>query len=141
MKQEVWITVRGEQYYDGVDPDETELTTLGTLEETEEGWLLSYEESELTGMAGTVTSFAILPGRVVLRRSGSVNSEMIFEEGLPHTSLYEMEMGTLTVDVHTESLRAKMSSRGGLMEIRYQIAVDHRATGKNCFKVRVKSKT
>ncbi|MBQ2606979.1 MAG: DUF1934 domain-containing protein, partial [Oscillospiraceae bacterium] len=96
MKQEVWITVRGEQYFDGVDPNETELTTLGTLEDTEEGWLLSYEESELTGMAGTVTSFAIAPERVVLRRSGSVNSEMIFEEGLPHTSLYEMAMGTLT---------------------------------------------
>lgn len=140
MKQEVWITVRGEQYFDGVDPNETELTTLGTLEDTEEGWLLSYEESELTGMAGTVTSFAIAPERVVLRRSGSVNSEMIFEEGLPHTSLYEMAMGTLTVDVHTESLRARISGHGGLLEIRYQIAVNHHVTGKNCFKVRVKAK-
>lgn len=141
MKQEAWITVRGEQYFDGADPDETELTTLGTLERTEEGWLVAYEESELTGMAGTVTTFAIRPERVVLRRSGSVNSEMIFEEGLAHTSLYEMEFGTLTVDVHTESLRAKLSAHGGVLEIRYQIAVDHHLTGRNCFKIHIRAKT
>ncbi len=140
MKQDVWITVRGEQYFDGADPDATELTTLGTLEKTEDGWLLSYAESELTGMAGTVTTFAVSPGRVVLTRSGGVNSEMIFEEGLPHTSLYELAFGTLTVDVHTERLRARIGPQGGLMEVRYQIAVDHRLMGKNSFKVRVRTK-
>ena len=33
----VVISVRGEQYYDGVDPDATELMTEGTLEQTEDG--------------------------------------------------------------------------------------------------------
>ena len=36
-KLPVMISVRGEQYYDGVDPDATELMTEGTLERTEEG--------------------------------------------------------------------------------------------------------
>ena len=31
------ISVRGEQYYDGADPDSTELMTEGTLEQTADG--------------------------------------------------------------------------------------------------------
>lgn len=55
----VLISVRGEQYFDGVDPDATELVTEGLLQETEEGLLLSYEESALTGMEGTTTTFQV----------------------------------------------------------------------------------
>ena len=59
----VMISVRGEQYFDGVDPDATELMTEGTLEQTEDGFLLSYQETELTGMEGTETTFEIGPQR------------------------------------------------------------------------------
>ena len=95
----VVISVRGEQYYDGVDPDATELVTEGVLEPTEEGLRLRYQESELTGMEGTETVFEVTPTRVILRRTGAVNSQMVFEEGQQHTSLYETPMGELTVDI------------------------------------------
>ena len=36
-KLPVLLFIRGEQYFDDVDPDATELTTEGTLELTEEG--------------------------------------------------------------------------------------------------------
>ena len=71
-KLPVMISVRGEQYYDGVDPDSTELMTEGTLEQTADGLRISYQETELTGMEGTCTTFEIGPSRVILRRSGSV---------------------------------------------------------------------
>ena len=80
----VMISVRGEQYFDGVDPDATELMTEGTLETTDTGLLLRYRESELTGMEGTETTFEIGPRRVILCRSGSVSSQMVFEEGQQH---------------------------------------------------------
>lgn len=37
----VMISVRGEQYFDGVDPDATELMTEGTLEATDTGLLFT----------------------------------------------------------------------------------------------------
>ena len=40
-KLPVMISVRGEQYYDGVDPDSTELMTEGTLEQTADGLRIS----------------------------------------------------------------------------------------------------
>ena len=139
-KLPVLLSIRGEQYFDGIDPDETELMTEGTMALTEDGMVLSYEESELTGMEGTTTTFEVKGPRVTLTRSGAVNSQMVFEEGRQHTSLYETPFGELSVDIQTSELKHKLSERGGLMEIKYSIAVEHTVTGRNCFKIRVRRK-
>ena len=139
-KLPVLLAIRGEQYFDGIDPDETELMTEGTMVLTEDGMVLSYEESELTGMEGTTTTFEVKGPRVTLTRSGAVNSQMVFEEGRQHTSLYETPFGELSVDIQTSELKHNLSERGGLMEIRYSIAVEHTVTGRNCFKIRVRRK-
>ena len=136
----VLLSIRGEQDFDGVDPDATELMTEGTMELSEEGLTLRYHESALTGMEGTVTTFTVEGPRVTLTRSGSVNSQMIFEEGRQHTSLYETPFGELSVDIQTSRLRHNLTERGGVMEIKYSIAVEHTVTGRNCFKIRVKRK-
>ena len=139
-KLPVLLTIRGEQYFDDIDPDATELMTEGVMEVLEDGYRISYEESELTGMEGTTTTFEVRGQRVILSRAGKVNSQMVFEEGRQHTSMYETPFGELTVDIQTSSLRHTLSERGGLMEIRYSIAVEHTVTGRNCFKIRVKRK-
>ena len=99
----------GEQYFDGVDPDATELMTEGTMELTESGMRLNYQETALTGMEGTSTTFEVSGPQVILRRVGSVNSQMVFEEGRQHTSLYETPFGELTVDIQTGRLRHNLS--------------------------------
>ena len=139
-KLPVLLSIRGEQYFDDIDPDATELMTEGAMEVTEDGIVLSYEESELTGMEGTTTTFEVKGPRVTLTRSGAVNSQMVFEEGRQHTSLYETPFGELSVDIQTSELKHNLSERGGLMEIKYSIAVEHTVTGRNCFKIRVRRK-
>ncbi len=136
----VMLSIRGEQYFDGIDPDAQELMTEGTLTLTEDGMVLAYQETALTGMEGTTTRFQLQGPRVILTRSGTVNSQMVFEEGRQHTSLYETPFGELSVDIQTSVLKHNLTERGGLMEIKYSIAVEHTVTGKNCFKIRVKRK-
>ena len=136
----VTLFIRGEQYFDDVDPDATELMTEGILELTENGLRLTYQETALTGMEGTTTTFEVSGRQVTLTRTGSVNSQMIFEEGRQHTSLYETPFGELSVDIQTSALRHNLSERGGVLEIQYSIAVEHTATGRNSFKIRVKRK-
>ena len=139
-KLPVLLSIRGEQYFDDIDPDETELMTEGTMVLTEDGMVLAYQETALTGMEGTTTTFEVKGPRVTLTRSGAVNSQMVFEEGRQHTSLYETPFGELSVDIQTSELRHNLSERGGLMEIKYSIAVEHTVTGRNCFKIRVRRK-
>lgn len=136
----VILTIRGTQNFDGTDGESTELITEGFLTALDNGLSLTYDESALTGMEGTTTTFHINGSQVVLTRSGKVHSQMVFQEGRQHTSLYETPFGALTVDIQTSRLRHNLTERGGVLEIRYSIAVQHNVTGQNLFKIRVRAK-
>lgn len=102
------------------------------------GVTLSYQETELTGMEGTTTCFTIHGDTVELTRTGAVNSQLVFRRGRRHSSLYETPWGIMVVDVSTTALNHRLGSRGGILDIRFNIAVDHQVTGENHFKIRVK---
>ena len=137
-KLPVLMTIRADQDVDSPDADHTELMTEGTMELRPGGLALTYRESELTGMQGTVTTLEVLGPRVILRRVGTVSSQMVFEEGRQHTSLYETPFGELSIDIQTSYLRHSLSELGGRMEIRYSISVEHASTGKNLLQLAVK---
>ncbi len=140
-KLPVLLTIRSEQHFEDMEPDSMELMTEGTLELAGNGELvLSYQESEVTGLEGTTTTFEVRGPRVILTRTGGVNSQMVFEEGKQHTSLYETPFGELAVDIQTSRLRHSLTERGGLMDLQYSISVDHSVTGRNAFKIRVRRK-
>ena len=82
MKQAVVLSIRGRQSYAGQEPEVIELVTEGTMEFRNGGWDISYEETALTGLEGVTTTFRVEPGRVILTRTGKLNSRMIFEEGV-----------------------------------------------------------
>ncbi|MCI9643561.1 MAG: DUF1934 domain-containing protein [Oscillibacter sp.] len=137
----VLLTIRSEQHFEDSEPDSIELMTEGTLTPTGEGGLLlSYQESALTGLEGTTTTFEVRGAQVILSRTGSVNSQMVFEEGKQHTSLYETPFGELSIGIQTSRLRHSLTEQGGLMDLRYSISVEHSVTGRNAFKIRVKRK-
>lgn len=140
-EQKVIIFVRGEQIYEDAEPDVTELMTEGTMTIAEDGAVvLAYEETELTGMEGTVTRFTIRGDRVELERSGTVASAMIFQKNRPHSSLYDTPWGSMLVDVTATSLSHRLNSRGGILELTYTVAVDHRLVGQSRVKIRVREK-
>lgn len=141
IEKEVILFVRGEQQFDGVDPDQTELISEGVMTIADDGTIgLSYEETELTGMEGTTTSFTIQGDTVTLTRTGAVTSQMVFQPGQPHSSLYNTPWGALTVDITTSRVAHRLTERGGIIDIRFSISVEHQATGSNHFHIRVREK-
>ena len=129
MKQEVVLNIRGRQSYDGQEPDVIELVTEGTMELNNGGWDISYEETELTGLAGVTTTFRVEPGRVFLRRSGKLNSEMVFQEGVRHESLYQLEFGALLMAVTAKMVFFDIVSDGGVIDLVYNIEIENSAAG------------
>lgn len=140
MKKQVILFIHGEQVYQGMDPEKVELMTEGWMETGEDGVIrLWYEESELTGMEGTTTYFTIDPEGVVLERRGMVSSRMEFRrDGRRTTSLYETPWGTMAVAVAVQRLAQRIGERGGVLELRFTIAVDQQLAGENYIKLRVK---
>ncbi len=140
-EKQIILFVRGEQTYDSVAPEVTELATEGIMTLDGEEIRLSYEETELTGMEGTTTRFTVRGDTVVLERTGMIQSRMEFKQGERSSSLYETPWGTMVVGIATTKLAHRLNERGGVMEIVFTIAVNHQVTGENRFRVRVKERS
>ena len=138
MEKDVIISIKGTQRYENADPDVIELVTEGRLEREGSSYTLSYQESELTGLEGTLTTFQIEDGRITLMRHGEVNSQMVFEEGRRHLSMYNTPYGAMTVGVNTRHLLAELDDQGGDIEIDYAIEIDHAIAGRNIFQIKGK---
>lgn len=129
MKQPVVLSIQGRQRYADQDPEIIELVTEGTMEFRSGGWEIIYEESSLTGLEGVTTMFRVEPGRVVLKRTGKLRSEMIFEEGVSHDSLYQMAFGALMISVKATSVFYDIVSDGGIIDLVYNIDIENTQAG------------
>ena len=129
MKQKVMLNIQGRQTYADQDPDVIELVTEGTMEFRDGGWEIAYEESDLTGLEGVTTTFRIEPGKVTLSRSGKLNSQMVFQQGITHESLYQMEFGMLMISVKATSVFFDITPEGGVIDLVYDIAIENSAAG------------
>lgn len=141
MEKDVIISIRGTQEYSGTDPDTMELVTEGKLAVQDGALCLSYEESELTGMEGTTTVFQVEPEKVTLLRLGSVQSEMVFEEGRRHMSLYSTPYGNMEIGVRARRLNSTLELTGGRLEIDYDIEINHMLAGQSLFRIDVRENT
>lgn len=129
MKQPVMLSIRGRQKYADQDPEIIELVTEGWMEFRDGGWDISYEESELTGLAGVTTTFRVEPGRVILDRKGALNSQMVFQEGVAHDSLYQMAFGTLMLTVKATRVYYDIVPDGGTIDLVYNIDIENAEAG------------
>ncbi len=139
-KEKVMIHIKGFQNYEAADKDDIGLITEGTLTATPFGWELAYQESELTGMEGTLTTFLIEKERVTLLRTGTVCTQMVFERNRRHHSMYNTPYGSLEVSIVTSLMEVSMGENGGIMNIDYAIELDHAMMGQNSFRITVKKK-
>ena len=129
MKQTVVLAIRGSQTYADQEPEVIELVTEGTMEFRDGGWDICYEESELTGMAGVTTTFRLEPGTVILERTGRLQSKMVFQQGIPHESLYQMEFGALMLSVKAEQVFFDIMPDGGVIDLVYSIVIENSEAG------------
>lgn len=140
MMRQVVLQLRGTQTYADQEPDTVELITDGMLGNTPNGWILTYEESALTGMEGVTTTFEITPGCVCLKRSGKLQSEMVFREGVRHDSLYQMEFGALMITVCATSVSWDLSHMGGTVDLHYTIEIEKSAMGTVDYHLQIRPK-
>ena len=129
MKQNVLLSIVGRQTYPGQEPDSIELVTAGTMEKIPGGWELSYQESDLTGLDGVLTTFRVEQGKITLTREGRLRSQMIFQEGVRHESLYQMEFGALMMVVCAKKIVHELTQEGGTVDLVYSIEIEHSAGG------------
>ncbi|MBE6554012.1 MAG: DUF1934 domain-containing protein [Ruminococcaceae bacterium] len=94
---------------------------------------LVYEEGELSGMAGSVTSIGFdreNPDVVSMIRTGSVETALVFEEGKRHFSVYDTPISSFQVGVHTLLVDNRLLT-DGIIQLDYLVEI-HGAQAEHC---------
>lgn len=138
MNKNVIISVKGSQTDLENDTNRMELVTEGKYYRKGDTYYVTYKESEVTGMEGTTTTLKIAGGMVTLMRFGTVNSQMVFEQGQKHVSHYDTTFGAFTIGVFASEVDVKMDDNGGEIRVDYHLEVDNSKTGENDFFIQVR---
>ena len=139
MKREVVLSIRGRQSYAEQEPEVIELVTEGVLEQTKYGWDLCYQESDLTGLEGVTTTFRVEPQKIILTRTGPLNSQMVFQEGVFHDSLYQMEFGAMMITVCASKVEYDITEAGGTIDLTYGIEIEQAQAGEIEYHLEIKA--
>lgn len=129
MTKKVMLSICGRQAYLDQEPETIELVTEGTMALRDGGWDITYAESDMTGMEGVETTFRVEPGKVVLSRTGKLRSEMVFQMGVTHESLYQMDFGALMIAVCAKQVLFDITPAGGFIDLVYDIEIENTAAG------------
>ncbi|MDR0818266.1 MAG: DUF1934 domain-containing protein [Oscillospiraceae bacterium] len=137
--KKVRITVKGTQTVPENPEERIELLTDGHYSHAAGESVLTYTESELTGMEGVKTTFRVNnQGIITLTREGEVNSVMVFEPGKKQTILYDTPFGVTTLGVDTIKASSLLGNRGGELELEYALDAGNLRVGVNKFKIKVR---
>lgn len=137
MKKDVLITVDSIQEHPDQDADVFNFVTEGTYYKEDGNYYITYNESNITGMEGTTTTFKIEPDSVTLIRLGSISSLMVFQKGRKHVSEYNTEYGTFEIGVTAHKLSVDMNDTGGQINVEYIIEVNNQLTSITTLNVKV----
>ena len=137
---QVVITIEGSQAdVFEQEPDElVQFSTDGEYTCVDGCGVLTYPESELTGMAGTLTTITFTPSSAVLKRTGTVTSRMVFATGTRNTFLYQTPYGTSTVGLETQRYRSTLVYPRVSLDLLYVVDVDHDCSNRNQLKITVR---
>ena len=115
------------------EQEPTEMLIEGRLIEGESRIELIYEESELSGMEGSVTSVGFdraTPGLISMMRSGTVRTALIFEENKRHICIYRTPFSDFEVCCLALRVENRLLSEG-VIDLDYLIEI-HGAQAERC---------
>ncbi|MCR5208033.1 MAG: DUF1934 domain-containing protein [Eubacterium sp.] len=132
-EKKVLIKVVGRQRYDDDEDDKIELTTIGTLEEAETEYILTYREELAPNSAPVKTRLSVQKGgkRIELLRSGDFSSLLIIERSKRNLCTYATEYGDLLMGIYGKSIDYEIGGDKGVISFGYDIDINGAVTSQN----------
>lgn len=123
MKKNVSISLVSTQF-DGDRSEKIEMMTEGELMLHKDGYDLSYQDSEASGLVGSTTMLKVREKRVELQRTGGIHSDLILELGKKHHCHYGTEFGDFMVGVMAKNIKSNITEDGGSLDFCYVIDIN-----------------
>ena len=118
--QRVLLTIKGTQTEGGLS-ELIEFVTEGRFVREADGYLLEYDESELSGTDGCTTRLIIKDDSVTLLRSGDTGTHMFFSQGSVCESNISTPFGTLRLNVFALRVESKLNDHDGRLCLEYEL--------------------
>lgn len=121
MEKPVMIQVTSLQRDEDGKEEKISLETPGTYREDGGVRYVSYEETELAGLAGTTTTLVLYDDHVQLLREGTLTMQQEYRIGESHKSLYQTPMGPLEITAVTREIDDTIADGKGRMRLSYDV--------------------
>ena len=103
------------------EPEKTDVSADGFLKISDGEYVISYVEKTDSGRVSS--DIFITDGSVRVKRSGDIESDMLFSEGLSHKSVYTVPPYSFDAEVFTKRIRNSMTRDGGRVDIFYTMKI------------------
>lgn len=137
MEKQVLITVNSVIDDAAGDSDKMSFVTEGTFSRINDEYIVSYEESQITGLDGTTTTLKVGRDSVTLIRQGNVDSMMLFEVGKTHLTDYDTQYGSVMLGITAKNVNVSLDDSGGNIKVDYILEYNRAYGGRNSLDVRV----
>lgn len=140
MAKKALIKITGKQIYGPDHDDSIELTTIGTLEETDDTYIIRYKEQQEPPHKPISAKLSISKDEknVEMMRSGPYSSCLIIERAKRNLCKYGTEYGDLLMGVYGRSIETDYDGHEGEFRFCYDIDVNGALTSQNEVRVKLK---
>lgn len=137
-RKKVWLSISG-TIKDEEEKEALEFLTEGDLYKEANRSCVTYAESEVSGMEGTMTTVCVDAQKVSVIRLGTTNSIMEFERGKRNLTWYstpygDVTMGILTKDVFVNYNEDKEPTK---VSIDYNIEIEGVTNSQNILNIKI----
>ena len=108
------------------DSDRTEECAECFIREESGSIMLSYSEKNESGTV--YCDITVSADSVTVKRSGDIESEFVFSEGLLHTSTYKIPPYSFDTEIFTRKIRNNFTRLGGTLSLIYDLKVGGRVS-------------
>lgn len=137
-RKKVWLSISG-TIKNEEDKDTLEFLTEGDLYKESDGSCVTYEESEVSGMEGTVTTVRVDKQKVSVIRLGTTNSIMEFESGKRNLTWYSTPFGDVTMGILTKDIMVKYNEKKEPTKVKidYNIEIEGITNSQNVLNIKI----
>lgn len=120
------------------ETDFMELISQGTIRKIDQQVIITYRESELTGMADTETTITMAQQDVKIHREGDFISTLEFSLDGPRRCLYQTPYGTFTITTHTREYRMVEEEAQTELFLKYGLIIEGENQGNTRIEILIR---
>ncbi len=135
--KDVIINIKGTQTSDA-DSEVIEFTTLGKFGERDGKYMVVYEENQTLEGSLVKTTLKTEDNRIVMNRSGAIDSKLVIEKGRRNRCFYSIPQGELVLGIFGESIINNLNKNGGDISMCYTIDIDNGLISRNTVEISIK---